>query len=111
MINQEIIIDRIILYVALITVFAACNNKDEVIIADVSKDTTVHIQTNSIQPGMLRLHVTGDVDSEFMINHVVLGSGKIDMPLAFDWYLPEIVFRFKSLDAKKGNLVIKYYLP
>lgn len=98
----------LVFYFIIGMLFSSCNkqNGGEWTVNNIDRDTTF----KAIAPGDvygLELKINGEVDDSIQIQHLKFG-GKINSNLVLDEYNNEVAVLYKSLNAKKGNLTIKY---
>lgn len=91
--------------------FYSIGNRGEWVVQDVSRDTVLTAQTNSLTPSTIILEVSGNADDSIKLEGVSVAGGKIPEEIRMDYYRRKIVIRFDPYKAKKGSVKIKYYLP
>ncbi len=90
--------------------FFSCTTKGKFEIRNVEQDTVIKIFAKST-PSNFKLKIEGQVDDSFSINNVIVGGGKINHTISFDWYNKNVILNYKAYKAKKGKLTFKYNIP
>ena len=70
---------------------------------------TLQVNINAMRgPHTVEVKITGETDSKFMINEMMMGPGKVDTILdKGDYFGTMYPIRYTPLEAKKGHLKVE----
>jgi hypothetical protein len=100
------------IFLLYLSVASICNSTTKFELKDISRDTIIHLTSESGTPSSIVFKVKGFASDTFMLQEFLkIPGGVVDSSFTLDCYTKDYYLSYKALKAKKGNLVIEYVIP